>query len=58
MGDLTFHGEGGSGPIAAWDDVMPTANEESWSEGVGGGTLSAAVTAGSTWKRYFHLCIS
>ncbi len=44
MGDLTFHGEGGSGPIGAWDDVMPTANEESWSE-PGGGT--AAATAGS-----------
>ena len=45
MGDLTFHGEGGSGPIAAWDDVMPSANEESW--GVAAGTKSAAVTAGS-----------
>ncbi len=44
MGDLTFHGLGGSGPIGAWDDVMPTANEESWSE-PGGGT--AAATAGS-----------
>ena len=44
MGDLTFHGLGGSGPVAAWDDVMPTANEESWSE-PGGGT--AAATAGS-----------
>jgi len=43
MGDLTFHGLGGSGPVAAWDDVMPTANEESWSE-PGGGT--AAATAG------------
>jgi len=28
MGSLTFAGEDGSGPIAAWDDVMPTANEE------------------------------
>ena len=45
MGDLTFHGEGGSGPIGAWDDVMPSANEESW--GVAAGTKSAAVTAGS-----------
>ena len=53
MGDLTFHGEGGSGPIGAWDDVMPTANEESWSEGVGSGTLSAAVTAGSTGNDTF-----
>ena len=51
MGDLTFHGEGGSGPVAAWDDVMPTANEESWSEGAG--TRSAAVTAGSTGNDTF-----
>ena len=28
MGSLTFTGEDGSGPIGAWDDVMPTANEE------------------------------
>ena len=28
MGTLTFTGEDGSGPIGAWDDVMPTANEE------------------------------
>ena len=33
MGDagaLTFAGLGGSGPVEATDDVMPTANEESW----------------------------
>ncbi len=45
MGDLTFHGEGGSGPIGAWDDVMPSANEESW--GVAAGTKTAAATSNS-----------
>ena len=30
MGKLTFAGLGGSGPVEATDDVMPTANEESW----------------------------
>jgi outer membrane protein OmpU len=33
MGDagaITFAGLGGSGPVEATDDVMPTANEESW----------------------------
>ena len=35
MGDLTFHGEGGSGPIGAWDDVMPSANEESYANVAG-----------------------
>ena len=44
MGDLTFHGLGGSGPIAAWDDVMPTANEES--TGVAAGTKTAAAAGG------------
>jgi outer membrane protein OmpU len=29
-GSLTFAGLGGSGPVEANDDVMPTANEESW----------------------------
>jgi outer membrane protein OmpU len=29
-GKLTFAGLGGSGPVEATDDVMPTANEESW----------------------------
>ena len=44
MGDLTFHGLGGSGPVAAWDDVMPTANEES--TGVAAGTKTAAAAGG------------
>ena len=30
MGKVTFAGLGGSGPVEATDDVMPTANEESW----------------------------
>ena len=30
MGKITFAGLGGSGPVEATDDVMPTANEESW----------------------------
>jgi len=29
-GKLTFAGLGGSGPVEGTDDVMPTANEESW----------------------------
>jgi len=45
MGVATFHGLGGSGPVAAWDDKMPTANEESWNQGAG--TKSAAATGAS-----------
>jgi hypothetical protein len=29
-GTLTFHGDGGSGVVGAFDDKMPTAYEESW----------------------------
>jgi outer membrane protein OmpU len=29
-GTLTFHGDGGSGVVGAFDDAMPTAYEESW----------------------------
>ena len=36
MGKLTFSGEGGSGPIGAWDDVTPTANEEAHGVAVAG----------------------
>ena len=28
MGTLTYVGDGSSGPIGAWDDITPTANEE------------------------------
>ena len=47
MGDLTFHGEGGSGPIGAWDDVMPSANEESYAN-VAGTTSGPDAGAGGS----------
>ncbi len=34
MGSLTFSGHGSSGPIGAWDDKTPSANEESWGTSV------------------------
>jgi outer membrane protein OmpU len=36
MGVLTFSGHGASGPVGAWDDIMPSANEESWGTSIGG----------------------
>jgi len=45
MGTLTFAGLGGSGPVAANDDKMPSANEESWANSAG--TKSAAATGAS-----------
>ena len=44
-GTLTFAGLGGSGPVAANDDKMPSANEESWNNAAG--TKSAAATGAS-----------
>ena len=35
-GKLTFSGQGGSGPVGAWDDVTPTANEEAHGVAVAG----------------------
>ncbi len=36
MGVLTFSGHGASGPVGAWDDITPSANEESWGTALGG----------------------
>ena len=36
MGKLTFSGSGTSGPIGAWDDVTPSANEEAHGTAVAG----------------------
>jgi len=36
MGTLTFSGHGGNGPVGAWDDKTPSANEESWGTSIGG----------------------
>jgi len=35
MGSLTFSGHGSSGPVGAWDDLTPSANEESWGTSIG-----------------------
>tara|TARA_B100001123_G_scaffold427564_1_gene543302 strand:+ start:330 stop:1271 length:942 start_codon:yes stop_codon:yes gene_type:complete len=44
-GKLTFSGEGGSGPIGAWDDVTPTANEEAHGVAVSGTATGATSDA-------------
>ena len=47
MGKITFSGDGTSGPISAWDDITPSANEEA--HGVAtSGTASGAANAAST----------
>jgi outer membrane protein OmpU len=49
MGSLTFSGSGGSGPIGAWDDITPSANEESWN----GYTGTRSMTADASSKDIF-----
>jgi outer membrane protein OmpU len=46
MGTLVFSGHGSSGPVGAWDDLTPSANEESWGTSIGGtvdGPTNAAI---------------
>ena len=52
MGKLTFAGLGGSGPVAAWDDKMPTANEESWANSAGTKTAAATGASGANGFNY------
>ena len=47
MGTLTFAGMDNSGPISAWDDITPNANEESWGTGTGATATAMANGAGS-----------
>ena len=50
-GKLTFSGEGGSGPIGAWDDVTPTANEEA--HGVATAGTATGATADAEDSNFF-----
>tara|TARA_B100001989_G_scaffold185475_2_gene135164 strand:+ start:664 stop:1698 length:1035 start_codon:yes stop_codon:yes gene_type:complete len=45
MGTLVFSGHGSSGPVGAWDDLTPSANEESWGTSIGG-TVDGPTNAG------------
>jgi predicted porin len=46
-GTVTFAGHGKSGPVGAWDDLTPTANEEAWNVAVEG-TVDGAANGVST----------
>ena len=52
MGSLTFAGLGGSGPVAANDDKMPSANEESWANSAGTKTAAASGASGNNGFNY------
>ncbi len=51
LGKLTFSGSGSSGPIGAWDDVTPSANEEAHGVAVSG-TAAGAANAASSANRF------
>ena len=51
-GTLTFAGLGGSGPVAANDDKMPSANEESWANSAGTKTAAATGASGDSGFNY------
>jgi outer membrane protein OmpU len=53
MGKLTFSGVGTSGPIGAWDDVTPSANEEAHGTAVSG-TAAGAANAASSANRFVY----
>ncbi len=52
MGVLTFAGKGGSGPVAANDDKVPTANEESYANTAGTKTAAASGASGDSGFNY------
>ena len=52
MGKLTFAGLGGSGPVAATDDKMPSANEESYANTAGTKTAAATGASGNSGFNY------
>ena len=45
MGTISFYGQDGTGPIGGWDDMTPSANEESWA--LVNGTVTAAASGAS-----------
>ena len=47
MGTLTFAGMDNSGPISAWDDITPNANEESWGTATGATATAMSNASGS-----------
>jgi len=52
-GKLTFSGSGNSGPVGAWDDLTPTANEEAHGVSVAG-TQDGAVNSTGSSANSFH----
>lgn len=55
MGDagaLNFAGTDGSGPVGGWDDMMPTANEESWANAAGTKSTIASAAIGDNAFTY------
>ena len=54
MGTLTYVGDGGTGPIGAWDDVTPTANEEAHGTTFAGTKFGAANNDPNTQNSFVY----
>ncbi len=53
-GKVTFSGSGSSGPIGAWDDLTPTANEEAHGTAVAGTQDGAVNSTASTAGAFIY----
>ena len=53
MGTITFSGDGSSGPIGAWDDITPSANEEAHGVAVAG-TIAGAANSSSSANVFIY----
>jgi len=58
MGTLEFHKSGGSSVVAAWDDKLPAANEESWHGLTGGSGGASAIMAGGSGSNMFKYSVN
>ena len=54
MGTLTYVGDGATGPIGAWDDVTPTANEEAHGTTFAGTKFGAANNSSNTNNSFVY----
>ena len=54
MGTLTYVGDGSTGPIGAWDDVTPTANEEAHGTTFAGTKFGAANNDPNTQNSFVY----
>jgi len=58
MGTLEFHSAGGTSVPGSWDDMMPTANEESWHGLTGAAAGTGPIMAGGSNGDMFRYSVN